>query len=379
MNKKKIGIITLHRARNFGSILQAYALQEYINNQGYETVIYDYYPERYHTMGLLKRLRSKSSKFKNPILLFFAKLLIFPSYMKKKFTLDKFVNKNLDLSRRKYKDSASFNEGFEKADAYCTGSDQVWNSHWNELVEPCLFLNFAPKNSYKFSYAASFGKSHLDKEEESITKDLLESYTKLGIRETSGVKICENLGLEATQVLDPTLLLDAEEWNKLIKDKYKGKKYILTYNLHHDKKIENYAKKLSKEKQLPVYNITYNIHDIVRYGHVKWCPSLEVFLSLFKNAEFVVADSFHATVYSIIYKKQFLTFLPEHANSRIIDFLDSIDLSNKYIKYGSTVINDVDLIDYHKVDENLNKLIKNSTDFIVQILKEIEGDNNEKD
>ena len=309
----KIGIITLHRARNYGSVLQTLALQEKIKDKGVDVEILDYYPDRYHNVGLLKRLKGKSKRFeKNFVALFACRCIIFISYIKKMVVFDDFLKRNLKLTSKSYRTYEEFEKDVPKADIYCTGSDQVWNSYWNEGID-------------------------------------------YSVRENAGVKILEDLGFKnCPQVLDPTLLLVDNEWDKYVDDKYKNKKYILTYNLHHDKKIDVYAKELSKKYNLPVYNISYNWHDIYRSGHLVWCPTVENYLGLIKYAQYVVTDSFHATVFSIIFRKQFISIYPELASSRISSLLELVNLEER----GISSFDNVNLadkgIDYDKVHNLLS-------------------------
>ena len=148
----KIDIITLHRAQNYGSVLQAFALQKQIEKLGHQAYILDYYPERYTNKGLLKRLKNKSSRFNNPLVLLIAKLLIYPSYLKKGIQFNKFMH-YLNLEKPSFATNEEGMGRFTEADAYCAGSDQIWNSHWNEGVEKALFLDFVPKGKLCLSYA----------------------------------------------------------------------------------------------------------------------------------------------------------------------------------------------------------------------------------
>ena len=289
-----IDFITLHRAQNYGSVLQTLALQLKLEELGHKVRVLDYHPERYTNKGWLKRLKDKSPKFKNPLILLAAKILIYPSYMRKGKVFNAFVNKYLYLAPYKFATNEEAKSVcYFDADAYCTGSDQVWNSHWNECVEKTLFLDFVPKGKLVFSYAASIGLSKLPEEEISETKQLLEKYEYLSVREDTGVKILNDLGrTDVVQSLDPTLLLTKEEWEKYTNNKYAGKQYILTYNLHHDSEIDKYAQALSKKYGIPVWNISYNWHDVVRNGHLCWCPPVEEFLGLIKHARFVLPIRF---------------------------------------------------------------------------------------
>ena len=332
--------------------------------------ILDYYPDRYHNVGLLKRLKGKSKRFeKNFVALFACRCIIFISYIKKMVVFDDFLKRNLKLTSKSYRTYEEFEKDVPKADIYCTGSDQVWNSYWNEGIDYSLFLKFVPKDKFKFSYAASFGKSELEDDEKEETKELLEAYDYISVRENAGVKILEDLGFKnCPQVLDPTLLLVDNEWDKYVDDKYKNKKYILTYNLHHDKKIDIYAKELSKKYNLPVYNISYNWHDIYRSGHLVWCPTVENYLGLIKYAQYVVTDSFHATVFSIIFRKQFISIYPELASSRISSLLELVNLQER----GISSFDNVDLadkgIDYDKVHNLLSIERGKSDEYINDVL-----------
>lgn len=144
----KIDIVTLHRAQNYGSVLQAFALQKQIEKLGHQAYILDYYPERYTNKGLLKRLKNKSSRFNNPLVLLIAKLLIYPSYLKKGIQFNKFMH-YLNLEKPSFATNEERKGRFTDADAYCAGSDQIWNSHWNEGVEK-HFSRFCSKGKAMF-------------------------------------------------------------------------------------------------------------------------------------------------------------------------------------------------------------------------------------
>lgn len=373
-----IDIITLHRAENYGSVLQTFALQKKIEELGHTARILDYHPERYTNKGKLRRLKKQSKKINNPLLLLIAKILIYPSYLKKNKVFSDFVAKYLKLSPFSFATNDEVKGKLDEwADCYCTGSDQVWNSHWNECVEKALFLDFIPKTKPAISYAASIGLSQLPSNEIDETRNLLKKYIRISVRENSGVDIIKQLGFEdVEQCLDPTLLLMKEEWTNYVDDCDSGKEYILTYNLHHDPEIDKFAMALGRKYHAPVRNISYNWHDVVRKGHLCWCPSVERFLGLIKNAKFVVADSFHATVFSIIFEKQFVTITPEIASSRIASILQTLGIENrnlaKYMGVGAIE----KPIDYVLVKRKLAIEVDRSMSFLKKALlaaKKCEG------
>lgn len=345
----KIDIITLHRAQNYGSVLQAFALQKQIEKLGHQAYILDYYPERYTNKGLLKRLKNKSSRFNNPLVLLIAKLLIYPSYLKKGIQFNKFMH-YLNLEKPSFATNEEGMGRFTDADAYCAGSDQIWNSHWNEGVEKALFLDFVPKGKLCLSYAASIGLSNIPANEIDETKLLLDKFEFLSLREDKGVELVRELGrTDAVQCLDPTLLMSKEEWSLYADDSYKGKEYVLTYNLHHDPEIDKCAKAIASKYHLQIRNISYNWHDIVRHGHLDWCPTVEGFLGLIKNAKYVVADSFHATAFSIIFEKPFVVITPEVASSRLSSLLKMLELDDYNINKFTSVKVIEQPIDYIRV------------------------------
>lgn len=372
-----IDIITLHRAENYGSVLQTFALQKKIEELGHVARVLDYHPERYTNKGKLRRLKKQSKKLNNPLLLLIAKVLIYPSYWKKNNVFSAFVTKYLKLSPFSF---ATNDEAKTKldgwADCYCTGSDQVWNSHWNECVEKALYLDFIPKTKPAISYAASIGLSQLPNNEIEETRNLLKKYLRISVRENSGVDIIKQLGFEdVEQCLDPTLLLSKEEWTNYVEDCDSGKEYVLTYNLHHDPEIDKFARALGKKYHIPVKNISYNWHDIVRKGRLCWCPSVERFLGLIKNAKFIIADSFHATVFSIIFEKQFISITPEIASSRISSILQILGIEDRNLaKYTKIEVMEKP-IDYISVKRNLTTEIEKSMHFLKNVLIEAKTNN----
>lgn len=363
----KIDIVTLHRAQNYGSVLQTFALQKQIEELGHQASILDYYPERYTNKGLLKRLKNKSRRFKNPLVLLIAKLLIYPSYLRKGIQFNKFMH-YLNLEKPSFATNEEGMGRFTDADAYCAGSDQIWNSHWNEGVEKALFLDFVPKGKLCFSYAASIGLSNIPANEIDETKLLLDKFEFLSLREDKGVELVKELGrTDAVQCLDPTLLMSKEEWSQYADDSYKGKEYVLTYNLHHDPEIDKCAKAIASKYHLQIRNISYNWHDIVRYGHLDWCPTVEGFLGLIKNAKYVVADSFHATAFSIIFEKPFVVITPEVASSRLSSLLKMLGLDDHNINKFTSVKVIEQPIDYIRVKSIIATKQRESISFLNKV------------
>lgn len=348
----RVGIITLHRVRNYGSVLQTLALQYKIEKRNLETVIIDYYPKRYSSKGLLHRLKYKSKKLEhNIVLLTIARAIILVSYVKKKMVFDPFLKKELHMTARTYYSEDELEKNIPEADLYCTGADQVWNSHWNEGIDWPFYLKFLSDKSPRFSYGSSFGNDRISMQEVDEIKPFLEKYTYLSAREDTGKKILNEMGFtHAEQVLDPTLLLNAREWKTYVSHKYRNQKYVVTYNLHHDPEIDLFASKLAEKKNLKVFHISYNLHDVVRKGTLKWCPTVQEYLGLIQDAEYVVTDSFHASVFSILFHKKFLAIYPVVAGARIESLLKLVGLEERGV-HGAVGIEIIDTeIDYSAID-----------------------------
>ena len=218
-----------------------------------------------------------------------------------------------------------------------------------------MFLDFKNiENKKKLSYAASFGKSSLEEWEKEQTKQLLEKYDNISLRETSGVKICEDLGIKDTiNVVDPTLLLSGEEWSKIASNKFENEEYILVYNLNRNKKIDNYAKNLSKQKGLKIKYLSYQLHEFYKKGKMYCNPEVEDFLGLIKNAKYVISDSFHATAFSVNFNTEFVIVYPGKYSTRLQSILKILGLENRVAKDE----NDMSVVDrninFEKVNEKL--------------------------
>lgn len=368
MDKKKVYIITLHRVKNYGSVLQAYALQEILKDKGCQVTVLDYFPYRCTNRGLLKKLKYKSPKFRFSLLLLAAKILIYPSYIKKNIVFANYLKKYINLSKQQFSLSEEACGIFDDGDIYCTGSDQVWNSYFNDGIDRALFLDFVSKDKLCFSYAASIGLSSLPETEVNETAQLLEKYEFISVRENKGVEILEKMGIHSIQVLDPTLLFTKDRWNKYASNKYANEKYVLTYNLHHDPEIDRYAQAIARILKLKVYNVSYNWHDFIRKGQLKWCPSVEEFLGLIRDAQYVIADSFHAVAFSVIFEKQFVSICPEIASSRITSLLDVLGLKDRLEYKYTNISNMLTSIDYDKVLERLHQERIKSISYINSVL-----------
>lgn len=342
---KRIAIVTIVTI-NYGNRLQNYALQCVLEKLGYSVATLR---RESKTEGLKQKikvtaqslLQTKGAKFRN----FNSNI----HFAKETVTRDDYPK---DL-----RDSYSY---------FIVGSDQVWNPHYDFVAGKCDFLEFARDNQ-KISYAASFGVSEIPSERKTEYAEYLKTFKAISVREKQGAKIVEELAdRKATVVLDPTLLLDEIEWKKVEKRPvfYPKKKYVLVYAL--GDKTECFKDKIKQLKE------KYEIFDVrLLQKNGKELPvGPSEFLYLIRNAEEVLTDSFHATVFSIIFHKKFITFNRPglNMNSRIESLAEVVGAKNRLTEYG-----DLDCeteIDYVKVDETLQEERRNSIEFLKDALSD---------
>ena len=340
----KVDIITRHSVPNYGSLLQSYATQKVIEEMGFESEIINYtrYEERYK--NLVNTLIKGKKWNKNIITRTIYKMIQKPNYTKMYRKFEKYRKNFLKESRLEYGSLQELKDNVPEADVYCSGSDQIWGKIGTVEYDEAYFLKFIEDRTKRcIAYSSSFGKEEIDGSLEKNIKKLLENYSDILVREDTAKSILKKHGIEnVEQVLDPTLLLNKEQWSNLArKVKNKQKKYILVYQLHDNKSFDKYAKEFSKKTGLKLLRISPSIYHITRSGKLIYLPNQYEFLSLFQNAEYVLTDSFHATVFSIIFNRKFVDILPGNQRKRSIELLkkaiigennNTIDLLNKHYK-----------------------------------------------
>lgn len=369
-----VKVITRHSPSNYGSLLQSIATVKTIEGLGHDCSIIDYQrPDERGLKGVLTQVNCKAG-FGNPL----KKL----AYIAIRYPIEKFALVRFDRMRKKYlkmTSRCSSHVDLKKisADAFITGSDQVWGPMMNGVYDSAYFLQFVGKDSRKLAYAASFGKTKFDESTVVAYKKMLSEYDKIAVREKSAVSLLEEWGLNNClgQVLDPTLLLDMSQWtNLLIKkndfDKYKDLKYILVYQIHNDPKLSGYAKRLAKHTGMVLLRVNPMLHQALRGGKFICSPDLSEFLSLVANASCIVTDSFHGTCFSINFGKQFIEILPNNATgTRNQSILELTGLSDRIL----CDFNDYSLvdkvIDYSKVNELLEVERRKSLEVIRSMIQ----------
>lgn len=348
---KKVGIITIFKVDNYGAELQAYATQKALQLMGYDAEIinYPYFVSPRHT----------PTKMSDPILPIPTKLRLIKKFLPlinwyktlrqtseavkiRKRNFESFHSINTKQSAE-YRTMEALYSNANEYDAYVVGSDQVWNPFNNTSLDP-YFLKFAPKGKVRFSYASSFGVSKLPEYGHQYYCEALNGLDSIGVREENAVEIVKNVsGCEAIWVLDPTLLLCSDEWNEVAYE-YKPVsdhcgKYVLLYELTPCPYLKQLAFHVAKEKGLNIVRIN---KDTIRVEQDRGIINVmdagpAEFLWLFKNASFVVTNSFHGTAFSINFNKNFYVVTPARKdnNSRQRSILRLFNLQHRLMLEGA--------------------------------------------
>ena len=331
---KKIGVITLHNSPNYGSCLQAYATQVVLSRLGAEPEVIDYYrkdaiPANEVDRALNGQLVKKMPIFKVPGMKQLARIPVSGMVARRRKPLDEFRHSKLALTKDHFYSYEELCANTPVADIYCTGSDQVWNSTWNGGFDKAFYLGFAPEGKRRIAYAASVGKSELEDWEAKPMREALSSYSHISVREQEAAEMLDFIGIhDAVAVIDPTLMLRAEDWREICDEWVSPEPYILVYQLNRNPEFDCYVQDVAKATGLKVLRIAYGVHERRAGETAVVCPTVGRFLSLFLGAEVVVTDSFHGTAYSVNLGKRFVSITPGRFGGRIGNLLSMTGLED---------------------------------------------------
>lgn len=364
---KTIGIITIHKVYNYGSILQAFALQTVCERLGFQVEIIDYrFPNAFHFAKMECESHKKNVKA------FILKLCYGLALYKQHRAIDCFVSQYLHLSERKYASPDELKASPPQYDIYMTGSDQVWNPRYC-YGDPSFLLHFVPAGRGKIAYAASIGNVIAEKSIADEYKKLLAEYQAISVRELSSRFLLQKLiHKDVPVVLDPTLLLSPSEWAKLMRKPQQQEKYILCYYLNYSFDPYPYV------DQLTTYlheQTGYKIVRIVRPPErllnrkMNFRVGLAVgdFLSLIAGASLVVTTSFHGTAFALNFSVPLFSVVAHRdgTDSRQISLLESVGLGARVLALGDPYPTKEQLpCDYGAAQKKLELLRKDSLAFL---------------
>lgn len=361
----KIAILTQPLGKNYGGIMQAWALQKVLRDLGHDVTTID--------------RQSDERPFIKKLLLPFKPLIfkvlgrrLYPELSPEQSQyvysgMTGFIKNNMQMSQP-INSTASLKEHYKSQgyDLVVVGSDQVWRPQYSPNIYN-FFVDFLEEGDKSISYAASFGVDNweFDSNQTQVCKELAQKFNAISVREKSAIDLCKDqLGVEAQFVLDPTLLVSAAQYEELLTDhssKNKGKvlTYVLDRNASKEKIINQVAQHLNKEifTAQPIKDVREATHasDFKIVDDYKY-PAVEEWISSFRDADFVITDSFHGCVFSIIFNKPFIAIgNKERGLSRFHSLLSTFQLTDRLVLGDEKAI--LELVD-QKVDwESVNTLL----------------------
>lgn len=372
----KIATITCQHVYNYGATLQAYALQSYLEALGHEAEVIDYrLPThmRYEMFTPYPQGRIYEAVKKFPLLRYvvcpYRNRRMWLTWGRKK-AFDAFDARYLHLSSRIYRSIEELRQDPPRADIYVAGSDQIWNTFSENGRSPAYYLDFG-QNVKRVAYAASLATPEIAPGWEHFVRGEVSKFDAVSVREKTGVELLQRLGIgDVRQVLDPVFLLPREKWQRMADmakryNKIKGP-YVFLYDfLGNDNEIRRFAKSFSESNGYKIVSV----NDFARRDYadinVNDAGPLE-FLYLLSHAGCVISNSFHATAFSVIFRKEFYTFglVGHHNSSRMTDFLKELGLEGRYNPRSLSVSD----LDYGKALGILEKQIIDSKSFLKSVV-----------
>lgn len=371
----KIGIVTLYYNNyNYGGQLQAYAMQRIFTTPNsearlisYSTKSSGYFLHRVKDLGWKKTIISIMNKVHFKCLELNKDFRASINTRYKRF--DDFINLSNHTHVYNEKTIIECNDIF---DQFVCGSDQIWNpGWWNDI----LFLSFTQKR--KYSYGASIARGELKNNEISYIAEKTNDFYAISVREQQAQKLLKGVvRKEVELVLDPTLIIDKKEWEKLVVKPEIEDKYVLFYMVGDSKGLKKKVYEFCKSKGYKIVSIgfsknTYFASDVMYSDQIVIDAGPKEWLGLIKSAEYVFTDSFHGSVFSILFKRQFWCFERDNPNdksnenSRLYNFLNITGLASRLLSYDTQIsFNDEGDISFETVSLNLDPLVNASQQYI---------------
>lgn len=328
----RIALVTIHNSTNYGAVLQAYATQMVLARFGDVKVL------NYDNAYLSKQMRLVRFECSvHGFLKVAHDVLRLPYRIRQLAKFKYFFDTKMFLTRKMSKTELSHG-GAEGFDLYVCGSDQIWNPHVvneNGTLDDVYFLAFAPRGSKKISYASSMGHYEFLDQEEKQVFEWIKDFSAISLRESDGVEVISRLAgnQDVRHVLDPTLLLSAEEWRAAVnvQANTQSENYILVYSVPRSSLMSNAVKYYREKLGLKVIGIDPMLKPIAPLDtHVRTAGPTE-FVNLFANAAFVITDSFHGVCFSINFGKPFVLVSPGKRSNRMVSLFNKLSLRDRMV------------------------------------------------
>ena len=362
-----IGILTYHTGYNYGASLQAFALQTVLRKMGYDSEIVNFETKRFKASR--EMITPKPTRLKEVIKIV-TRIPYWCTLQKRQKMFDDYTQNILKTSPL-YRTEKEVGEHAADYDCIICGSDQIWNLSQDDApaANPLFFLNF-PKHQRRISYAASFGKWVKEAPKyEDVFLPWLKQFDAISVREQSGVDYLNSIGIDCEISLDPTVLLDKEDYDSICADRLIKEKYILMFGWTTNQDLIDTAKKVSRELHLPVYNIVPPPRAMFCGIPRKLDVGPREFLSMIKHAEFVVTNSFHGTAFSTTFEKPYVSIVTGKADTRMESLLAQLGLSDHLVSKDKVDVEAMMLTDFSSVREKKAALRKTSLDYLKRSLQ----------
>ena len=367
----KIALMSFHNAANYGASMQAYALQRFLSDKGYDCEYINYVNDTRRHMYSMSFLVMNSLREKK-IVAAIKYAVGSPFLNLRKVRFNRFYKKYLKQTPKVYKTSQEASELNNVYDYFIIGSDQVWALE-NNGGDMAFFLDFVTDNRKKISYSSSFGLAEIeDKYREQYTK-CLSSFHSLAVRETIGQRIIKELtGREAELVVDPVFLLSKQQWEGIMPARKNTERFVFSYT-NTDRQISDFLStgySLDGRKHYILSSHTSPRDFINKNVRVKYCMPPQEFLRVIYDAELVVTASFHCLALSILFNKPFVVLLmgDKGKDERLVNLLTQLGLTNR-IWSPLMTINDIEAsIDYEQVNTKIEQLKQHSVDYLLNTL-----------
>lgn len=361
--KLKIGILTYHRAHNYGALLQACALKQFLLELGFNAEYVDYWPgyhrDRYE---VFQKINFKRKHFVGKMKYLLGLALVYRKVKSRYIKFNDFIQKHMIASKIDFKDIYY--------DVVIYGSDQIWRKQktlgfkgFNEVY----FGKDIIKARKKITYAASMGIISLNQNDKEFIQNTLRNFNRISVRERDlfdTLKTLTDKNIEL--VLDPVFLLEKTKWEKISKPVKTPKKYMLFYNIQKIPEANILVKRLCTEMGLDVVEIRSNARMIKNAPHFRLTEDPLEFLYLIKNAEYIVSTSFHGVAFSVIFNKNFYALFNKNYG-RVETLLNLLNIRDRLIKIAIDA-NTTNSINYEKVNEILERERTRSKDFLLNAI-----------
>lgn len=362
----KIGILTFHCAHNYGAVLQAYALQEYIKSLGYDVEIIDYRPKYIsEKFRIIPNLSKEKITLKLLLIIISTLYIRFIRFIRFKSFIFKKLNLSVNVSASNIENNGH--------DIIIIGSDQLWNPKITNGFDDVYFacFNAFGQKVKVISYAVSMGLLGLTIEQKIYLSEKLNNFNALSVREYDLKELLTPLTTKKIHhVLDPTFLLRQGKWNLIASVPKIKKKYVLIYQVSFDESLMKIATEIAKQTGAIVIEIAAWVGGRIKKNKKQYC-SPEQFIGYIKDAVCIVTSSFHGTAFSIIYNRPFyfvnINNLKDGSNSRILSLLSMLNLSDRCIMPEGLIT--YKSIEYSSINIKLEELRGQSIDYIINNLK----------